>query len=408
MLRATIVIFLVGAFFVPRASAGTEDVQRFLESRVHSDPDDFIAWNRLADLYLERRRSTGADGYLERAAAAAASSLQAAPALRNAGGLAVRARVELAQHRFASARDRAPELGRLLPDKGLPLELLGDALLELGDYTEASRTYHRMQQLEGMSVEIEARFARLDVVHGRLDDARNRLTRALAFAEALVPPARDTVAWCQVQLGELAFKTGRWDAAERHYQAALTALPDGYVAREHLAELRGAQGRTEEAITLYEQVIATVPRPDLQQALGDLYAFAGRETEAGPWYDRAIASYLRSVAQGEVQYFHHLAGFYADSRVDGPETVAWARRDLELRHSIYAHDALAWALYKDGQTAAAVTASGRALATGVKDAHILYHAAMIQMSAGDVEGGAQALRQAVAVNPRSNTFHAHR
>jgi len=88
--------------------------------------------------------------------------------------------------------------------------------------------------------------------------------------------------------------------------------------------------------------------------------------------------------------------------------VEWARKDLELRQSIQAYDALAWALYKDGQIAAAAEANRKALATGAKDAHLLYHAGMIRMSMGDFAGGRTALQEAVAINPRYNTFHVHR
>jgi tetratricopeptide (TPR) repeat protein len=398
----------LGLLVARETSAGTNEVLRFLESRVESDPRDFLAWNRLVDVYLQCLRDTGDDTFLSRAARAAERSLAASPPSQNASGLAARARVELASHRFTAARDSARELATLMPGRSLPSQLLGDALLELGDYDEARRAYVTMVRIERISVSTEPRLARLDIIHGRNDLAREHLTRALALARELVPPAPETVAWCLVQLGELAFKSGDWNAAERHYSAALEAVPDHYVAREHLAELRGAQGRTGEAVALYEAVISKVPRPELQQALGDLYAFVGKTAEAEPWYERAAAAYLRSVAAGDVRYLHHLAGFYSDSEEDGAKAVEFAAKDLALRHSIYAYDAWAWALYKHGRVTEAAEAITRALATGVKDAHILFHAGMIRMGAGDVAGGTAALFGALGANPHSNAFHVHR
>jgi tetratricopeptide (TPR) repeat protein len=114
------------------------------------------------------------------------------------------------------------------------------------------------------------------------------------------------------------------------------------------------------------------------------------------------------VKAGHVLYFHHLAGFYADSQPDPVQALAWARRDLELRHSLEAWDALAWALYQNNQFPAAVEAIAKALASGTADAHILYHAGLIRMSAGDLTGGKAALRQAVAANPHHAAFHVHR
>ena len=68
--------------------------------------------------------------------------------------------------------------------------------------------------------------------------------------------------------------------------------------------------------------------PEFMQALGDLYLFDGNIGEAKPWHDRALTAYLASVEHDEVLYFHHLAGFYADSLNDPEKAVEWARRDL--------------------------------------------------------------------------------
>jgi tetratricopeptide (TPR) repeat protein len=379
-----------------------------LEKRVARDPEDFIAWNLLVDRYLRRQHWTGDAGDLRRAAHAAAQSLEAAPAELNPGGLAGSARVAIAQHRFADARAAAEKLRDWQPGKSLPWQLLGDALLELGEYDEAARSYDEMLKFEGSTVATEPRLARLDIIHGRNDRARERFATALALAREISPPKHETVAWCHVQIGELAFKNGDWEKAERAYLAALDAQPESWIALEHLAELRGSQADNDEAIALYEKVIGQVPRPEFKQALGDLHAMLGHESEAKRWHESALADYLESVERGEVHYFHHLAGFFADSLNQPAKAVEWARKDLVIRHSIQAHDALAWALYKKGEIAEAVVEIAKALQTGAKDAHLLHHAGMIRMSAGDLPGGKAALQDAVAANPRYNTFHVHR
>ena len=211
-----------------------------------------------------------------------------------------------------------------------------------------------------------------------------------------------------MQIGELAFRSGDWEAAEASYQAALRAFPDWWSAREHLAELRGAQGRTDEALALYSEVVAQTPRPELLQAAGDLLVFVRRPDEARGWHDRARAAYLRAAGASPTLYAHHFAGFFSDSQEDAAEAVKWARLDLESRHSGYAWDTLAWALYKNGAAPAALDASKKALATGLADPHVLYHAAMIAISAGEIAGGQALLRRCAEVNPSFNAFHAHR
>ncbi|MEA3209742.1 MAG: hypothetical protein QOE70_2799 [Chthoniobacter sp.] len=399
---------LCGVLSTPALKAAVDRALPFLEARVESDPDDFVAWNQLADRYLVQLRDTGDDAWLDRAARAADASLKAIGEKANPGGLAVRARVDLASHRFAAARDRAQRLCDLDPGKPSSRAILVDALLELGDLEAAAHALDALADLPGGGFYFDSRRARLALARGRLEEARDHFSTARDAALELGPSALPIVAWSELQLGELAFRTGDWESAEARYQAALGALPGWWPIREHLAELRGAQGRTEEALKLYAEVIAQAPRPELLQAVGDLHLFLGQKEEARSWHDRALAAYRRVTEQGSVAYFHHLAGFCCDSQPDPAEAVKWARQDLELRQSAGAYDVLAWALYQNGDFSAAAEAIGKALAPGGKDAHILYHAGLIRMSAGDLAGGQSALREAAAVNPRFQSFHAHR
>jgi hypothetical protein len=107
-------------------------------------------------------------------------------------------------------------------------------------------------------------------------------------------------------------------------------------------------------------------------------------------------------------YVHHLAGFYADSKEDPAAALKWAQRDLELRQSAYAWDALAWAQYRHGNIEDAQRSAASALVDGLADPHVLYHAAMINISAGKIGDGQALLKRSAMVNPRFNAFHAHR
>lgn len=392
---------------VPR-TRGTDAALSFLENRVKSDPDDFIAQNQLASRYLDLLRSTGDDAYLAKARCAAEASVASGvPELNNAGIAAV-ARVQIASHQFAAARDTARELRRFAPGKSFSFGILGDALLELGDYDEAAAAFDQLAKAEPGSIESETRLARLALVRGELDQARQHFDKALKATKDLTPPMPQLLAWCAVQLGQLYFSRGDWGNADKQYQTALAALPDYWAALDHLAELRGAQQKYPEAIDLYKKVISRVPRPELCQALGDLYVFSGKPAEAKPWHERAATLYLKSAEQGDSFYHHHLAGFYSDSVERPDEALQWARKDLENRHSIYTHDAMAWALYRDGQFAEAASEMKKALALGTKDSHLFFHASMIATANGDLARGKEFLLRAGEVNPHYNSFHVHR
>jgi tetratricopeptide (TPR) repeat protein len=392
---------------VPRAQCADAALS-FLENRVRSDPDDFVAQNQLAGRYLDLLRSTGDDAYLAKARCAAEASVACGvPELNNAG-LAALARVQIASHQFASARDTARELRRLAPGKSFSFGILGDALLELGDYDEAVASFDQLAKAEPGSIDSETRLARLALVRGELDRARQHFSNALRATKDLTPPMPQVLAWCCVQLGQFYFGRGDWVNAEKQYQAALKAMPDYYAALDHIAELRAAQEKRADAISLYEKLIARLPRPEFCQALGDLYLFSGKTDQARPWHERARAGYLKFTEQEDARYFHHLAGFYCDSAENPDEALKWARKDLQIRHTVFAHDALAWALYRNGQFDDAAAEMKTALAEGTKDAHLFFHASMIFSANGDLTRGKEFLRRAGEINPRYNSFHEHR
>jgi tetratricopeptide (TPR) repeat protein len=392
---------------VPRAQCADAALS-FLENRVRSDPDDFVAQNQLATRYLDLLRTTGDDAYLAKARSAAEASVDCGVPELNDAGLAALARVQIASHQFAAGRDTARELRRRVPGKSFSFGILGDALLELGDYDEAAASFDQLAKAEPGRIDSETRLARLALVRGELDRARQHFSNALRSTKDLTPPMPQLLAWCYVQLGQFYFGRGDWANAEKQYQAALKAMPDYYAALDHIAELRGAQEKHADAIDLYEKIIARLPRPEFCQAVGDLYLFTGKTDQAKPWHDRALAGYLKSTEQDDARYFHHLVGFYCDSAENPSEAWKWARKDLQIRHSVFAHDALAWALYRNGQFEDAATEMKTALAEGTKDAHLFFHASMISSANGDLARGKEFLRRAAEINPHYNSFHEHR
>jgi Flp pilus assembly protein TadD len=193
---------------------------RWLESRVQRDPEDFVAHNKLASAYLQRLRETGDATFLTRASRAARASLGTLPPERNRDGLNLLAQVEFAGHEFAAARDHARLLVRLEPDKAYPYQILGDALLELGDYEAAEAAFQQMQQRDGVQeitrVATEQRLGKMAILRGDLPAAQRSFTHALELALAQPDPPRETVAWCRWQLGETAFLRGDYVVAEQH------------------------------------------------------------------------------------------------------------------------------------------------------------------------------------------------
>ena len=393
----------------PPAANADEAAIRYLESRVRQDTGNFVAYDKLAGYYLQRMRENGSLTYLDLAERAAHASLAALPAEGNPGGLAMLAQVELAMHDFTGARDHGARLTELEPGTSYPYQILGDALLELGDYGRAAAAYRRMERLVGRRGEsrlnLETRLGRLAFLHGQTDAAERHLSAALASALDRDSTPRETIACCHWQLGELYFALGHYAAAETHYREALVTFPDYFRALGALARVRAAQGDVRGAIAGYERATRLVPDPTYVGALGDLYRIAGRESDARAQYD--LVEHIRTLsALAGTVYDRQLASFYADHDIEAEMAYAAAAKAYVVRRDIYGADTLAWTALKAGRVEEAQAAIGQALRLGTSDARLLYHAGMVARAAGDQARKRELLGRALALSPAFDPVHA--
>ena len=314
----------------------------------------------------------------------------------------LKASLDLKLHRLERVRlDLARVAG--LATSADATALLADVDLQQGRYEDARRGYQKLIR-ETRAWDAIARLAHLEGLMG--DDALADRLYEQAIDEITAKELR-SYAWVELQRGALHLSRGRYDEAEDHYRRGEAAYSGYWMTAEHVAKLRAAQGRLDEAIALYEGVVAHLPRPDLQHALGDLYLLAGAPDRAEIWHAGALAGYLESVDRGDVHFYHHLVDFYADVRKDGGAAVIWARKDLALRPSFATESALGWALYRDGRFAEAVAMIQTALASGARSPHLLRTAGIVYQAAGRVRDGERLLAEAAAMNPHHRHFHVH-
>ena len=383
---------------------GTDPI-RFLENRVKQDPEDFVAHNKLATYYLQLQRETGNLAYLDLTLRAARASLAIVPTEVNTGGLAALTQAEYASHNFAAARDHALQLTKLNPAKSYPYQMLGDALLELGDYERAKTVFQKMEQLDSSSVGTQTRLARLAWLQGNPDLAQRHFANALAFALNLPVPPRETIAWCHWQLGEMVFAVGDYEAAEQHYRDALKRFPGYFNALASLGRVRAARGDLPDAIQHYEEAVGRLPEPTFVAALGDLYKLAGREQDAAAQY--ALIEKIAHLSQvNGVLYNRQLALFYADHDLNAEAAYVNAKREYAVRRDIYGADALAWTALKAGKLPEAQAAMKQALRLGTQDAKLFYHAGMVARAAGDHAAARHYLQRALTLNPQFDPLQA--
>jgi tetratricopeptide (TPR) repeat protein len=348
-------------------------------ANVSSNPGDYISATNLGTTYVGRARLTGDLADYERALAAADRALEIDAGYLPARGL--RATVLFALHDFGGALAEAQATRDQDPSNIQALATIGDASLELGNVDAARAAYAELGRL-APSAPVFSRLAHLAFIEGDADRATG-LAQQAVDAVAGEPPS-ETTAFYAFQLGELYRAGGDVADAAAAYEQSLDDLPSYVPAMAGLARVREAQGRRAEAITLLEEATARLPQPDLVAALGDLYALAGDPAAAERQYALVERVGQVGAATGSV-YDRQLVLFAADHDRGLVEAVARARAELAVRQDIYAHDALAWALFKAGELEEARTEAAAALGLGTQDPRLAYHAGMIAAALGQTD-----------------------
>jgi tetratricopeptide (TPR) repeat protein len=278
-----------------------------------------------------------------------------------------------------------------------------DLNFQQGKYREAKTGYLDVLRAERSW----GALARLAYFHGKMGDVAGADRFYEEAEDQLTAKEMRSYAWLEVQRGFLDFAHGRYDEAQSHYVRAEAAYPGYWLVAEHIAELMAAKGQYGEAVEIFQSINSTTDRPDLQQAIGELYEIADDAARARSWHRRALTAYLQSAQRSEVHYYHHLADYYSDVAKDGNQAVRWAQADLRLRENFSTQAALAWAYYRNGQLDEASDWIDRALASGAVDPHLFSRAAKIHAGAGNIEAGRTYMERATRLNPSIDRFHMH-
>ena len=349
----------------------------------------------LSQMYLQRGRFTGDVQTYEQAAAAADRAVGLAPADRTARTLA--AGIRYTTHDFAAAEQAAAALVAERPTDEGSLAVLGDAQLELGDYAAATTTYGKLAASSPDAAAASVRQARLAFLQGRVADADQLADQAKG--QAVASAFGDAgLGYYSVFLGQLDLDRGRYDDAAAQYEQALREAPGYHIALAGLAKARAAQGRTKEAIALYQQAIAVVPQPDYLSNLGDLYHLTGQDQLAARQYG-TVEVIATLAAINQQVYNRQLATYYADHDVKLDEALRLTTTELAVRKDVYGYDAQAWALYKNGRFDEAKVAAQHALSQHTPDAKIWYHAGLIDQALGHLDAARTELRRALTISP---------
>ena len=392
--------------------SATDDIIRFYQWKISRDPDDFFNYDKLGTAYIRKARETGDIRYYDLAEKAVDRSLELESTHREAVSATLHlASVYFAEHKFKQALEYAQKSLSFGTGDLSPYAVLGDALVEIGEYDEAAAAYSKLDDdgqsivpHQGLAYLAETRKANLEFLKGDVPGSIELMRKAVEGAIRSQMP-KESVAWTQFMLGEELLQSGDLKNAAAAAQDALTTYPDYHLALAGLAKVRAAQGRLGDSADLYKRAMAIVPMPAYAAGLGDVYTKLGLPAEANKQYD--LVEFIAHLnALSKTVYNRELAMFYADHSVKLGEALELAQRELEVRHDIYTWDCVAWALHKNGRNAEAADAISKALAQGTKDALLYFHAGMIYFALDDESKARDYLASVMAINPRFHVLYA--
>jgi tetratricopeptide (TPR) repeat protein len=363
----------VGMPGAPQTSAdGLRQRISDMEKRLRERPNDTGASVLLADALLRQSRVTSDGRLTARAGEVLKSVLRANPAHYDA--LRMLGAVHLSQHRFKDALEVGRRARDLRPNDAWNYGVMGDALIELGEYDKAFDAFDMMASMRpGAAAYARVAYAR--ELQGNLKGALQAMQMAGDATTAHDPEAQ---AWYAAQVGDLHLKMGQLGDADREYRRAAFMFPNHPFAVIGQGKLKVARGDREGALAIYLDQLNRTPTLDLAARIGDLYTEGGNSAEAERYYRLAEDLAGPSTVQTEANF----ALFLAERGRKLSEAVKVAEAVAAMRHDIFTEDALAWSYYKTHRVDEAFAASQRALRTGTRDERILAHAAAIRAALG--------------------------
>lgn len=390
---------------VDATEVDSTDQVAFWQGRVDANADDFVSRTQLASSLLTRARATHntadavtADGEIDQVLAVVPDDTSA---------LLVKAHARSFVHDFPAGLEYAQRVLDKDAAHKVALAMVGDSYFELGNLDQAAAHYGRLAERVGASPEVSARRARLAHARGDLGAALVLAEQAIAEAEAFGLAPSDSTYYTFL-LAEFQRLDGDYAASAQSFEQILAVNDEDGAAIEGLGKVHAARGDLDEAERWWQRSGDLIGAPDFHvlAALGDIEFARGNEDRARELWDEALDAVAALADEQQVGFLRDVSRFRSTHKLDVVEALVLAERDFDIRQDAYAYDTLAWAQLASGDGVAALESIEHALATGIADAGVWYHAAEIYAANGDDAAALAVLHKALDQSPEFDLYEA--
>ena len=375
-----------------------------LLDKIRRHPNDLKAKTQLAMAYVQEGRISGDHAYYDDASLKLISQvLEKEP--DNIDALSVKATILLSQHHFADALVVAKDLTVKNPDAAFTYGLLCDAYVELGNYEEAVKAADRMNSIRP-DLRSYSRISYLREIYGDYKGAKEAME--LAVKSGVI--GMEQTEWCRTQLGKLCEMTGDTDAADRHYQMALSARPDYAYALAGLGRLARQKGNYTEGVTYLESAIKNMKDPAFYEELSDIYVLQNQRAKA----EDAAKTVIQLLGGNHTdtthqqtdanmpQHGHYSAKELAEASLkigDLSHAIDYATFEYGIRpDNIDINELMAWVYFKNGEYGKAIFNIEKAIRTGSQKPTLLWKAGNIYLKNNQIEKGNALINKALQIN----------
>lgn len=249
-----------------------------LINQIRIEPNDKKANLELAELFMQEARVTGEHGHYYPLALKLADrfvDVTNTDKDYRFRALADKASILMSLHQFASAKVAALEAIRINPYNAMVHGALVDALVELGEYKEATATADKMTSIRP-DIRSYSRVSYLRELYGDIPGAIEAMDQAVQSGY----PGYEETAWARLKLGELYEKSGKKDVAKKQYQMILTERPNYPFAVAALSKLALQDKSYTTADSLIDQAISYIPEVSFYITKAEIKLNQGKTEEA--------------------------------------------------------------------------------------------------------------------------------